>query len=127
MQITSKNSPRHSENRTNKVSAIVETSGNFSADQRLPLALHHVDGRDILPTNLALVPIRTDTGPVARPVARAGRISAPLVTHLVATRMGMPQTRARRRASADHATIVYQDVTRAPHIPPTGTRASKYL
>ncbi len=127
MQITGRNNPRQTGNRSSKISAIARTSSSPSANQRQPIAIPLADARATLPASQALVPVHNDTIPIARPVARAGRISAPLVTHLVATRMGMPQTRTRRRASVDHAANVYRDVTRAPHLPLTGTSTSKYF
>jgi hypothetical protein len=127
MQITGRDTHRNIRNRSTKVPAIARTTSHPSGYQRQPLSLSLSDAHDSLPTSRALVPVHNDTAPIARPVARAGRMSAPLVTHLVATRMGMPQTRARRRASVDHVNNVYQNVTRAPHVPPTGTNASKYL
>lgn len=127
MQINGKDTHRNTRNRSTKVSAVSRATSPRSGYQRQPLALPLTDPHDSLPTSQALVPVHNDTSPIARPVARAGRMSAPLVTHLVATRMGMPQTRARRRASADHVTNVYQNVTRAPYVPTTGTSASKYL
>ncbi|MBL4759171.1 MAG: hypothetical protein JKY32_16570 [Rhizobiales bacterium] len=83
--------------------------------------------KDTLPTHRALVPVGGYPSSQIAPKGRAARISAPLVTHLVATRMGMPQTRARRRAPADYVCNVYNNINRAPDVPETGTHASKYF
>ncbi len=127
MQITGKNIPRQPTAQSAKISAIAEIAPHLSRDKSRD-AHPRLNGTiDTLPASQALVPVGRETGSVARPVSRAGRMSAPLVTHLVATRMGLPQTRNRRRASADHVTNAYRQVTRAPHIRLTGTSASKYL
>ena len=50
--------------------------------------------------------------------------AAPFVAHLIATRMQVPQTRARRRAEPDEAIAVYRSMTKpVPCIGAFGTRA----
>jgi len=51
---------------------------------------------------------RGGDGSFSRYAEMAGRPQAPLVAHLIATRMGLPQTRNLRRASAGEAEFAYR-------------------
>jgi hypothetical protein len=59
-----------------------------------------------VPTGTALVPLSGAGEAAATTIARP-RPSAAFLAHLVATAQGAPQTRQRRRASADHAATLY--------------------
>jgi hypothetical protein len=51
------------------------------------------------------------------------RPSAPFLAHLVAAAQGAPQTRARRRATADHAAALY-GAAAARSAPPSKVKVS---
>jgi hypothetical protein len=53
-----------------------------------------------------------------RPFLRTRHPAAPFLTHLIATRMQEPQTRARRRADPEDAVVMYQH--RAARVPAIG-------
>jgi hypothetical protein len=61
----------------------------------------------------ALVPVaRAGTASATPAGARNPRPSAAFIAHLVATAQGAPQTRSRRRATADHAATLYAAAAR---------------
>ncbi len=59
----------------------------------------------------ALVPVASAAS-AAPTGGRNPRPSAAFIAHLVATAQGAPQTRSRRRATADHAATVYAAAAR---------------
>ncbi len=128
MQINDRNTQRHLRQKAKKVAKIARIENReFLPHPQGEPAIRLVKTEAKLPTHRALVPVGGYTSSQTMPKVRANRVSAPLVTHLVATRMGMPQTRARRRAPADYACNMYSDINRAPDMPKTGTHASKYF
>jgi hypothetical protein len=61
----------------------------------------------------ALVPVSgADTASATSAGVRNPRPSAAFIAHLVATAQGAPQTRSRRRATADHAATLYAAAAR---------------
>jgi hypothetical protein len=65
-------------------------------------------GRSLVPVNAGV----NDSGAGRRTNAHRWRPSAVFLAQLVAAAQGVPQTRARRRAAADHAAAHYAAATR---------------
>jgi len=66
-----------------------------------------------VPSGQALVPVGGAGAESAAPAGvRSPRPSATFIAHLVATAQGAPQTRSRRRATADHAATLYAAAAR---------------
>jgi len=128
MQINDRNTQSQTRRKIAKVARAARSENQQTRNRpQDELAIRLVKTENPLPTHRALVPVGGYGSSQIMPKGRANRISAPLVTHLVATRMGMPQTRARRRAPAGYVCKMYSNINRAPDLPETGTHASKYF
>lgn len=90
-----------------KIGTIARLYDRHLMDRRDPGAAASSHGRSDVPPSRALVPV-APAPPGQPPSARRGRAAAPFLAHLAATRLGLPQTRARRRAGAAETVSAYE-------------------
>lgn len=123
MQIDNENSRLNRKKRPQRVARIARIEGKSRGSQEILMREPETPGDPRHPSS-ALVPLERAPGRANKAQLQSGPYS-PLVAQLVSAKLGLPQSRMRRRMGADYATNTYETISQRPAAPHIGAHASK--